>query len=511
MSRDIPALVCLLVMDGWGVAPPGPGNAIALADTPNFDGLSGEYPYTTLVASGEAVGLPPGQMGNSEVGHLNLGAGRTVFQDLTRINNAIEDGSFFDNAVLREAFDRARRAGSSVHLMGLVSDGGVHSDMGHIKALVRMAADIGCRKVFLHAFMDGRDTPPDSGIGYMQDICDYFRENGNAGVATVSGRFYAMDRDNRWERVKLAYDAIVNGAGPLQPDPLALVRDSYAAGVTDEFILPTVVIDEPSAHVREEDSVIFFNFRPDRARQLTRALTFREFSHFDRGSQPPLPWFVSMTEYDATFDVPVAYPPEKLRHVLAEVISSAGMKQLHIAETEKYAHVTFFFNGGEETVYPGEERVLIPSPTDVATYDEKPEMSARQVTDELCARLDADGFRFVIINLANCDMVGHTGDLGATIAAIEVVDECIGRIAEEVLEKGGVCLVTADHGNAEAMQGSNGEPETAHTSDRVPFIITMQCRLAEDYSLADIAPTVLDLLELPVPSEMTGRCIILDR
>ncbi len=511
MSRQIPSLVCLLVMDGWGIGPPGPGNAISLAHTPNFDHLSREYPNTTLIASGEAVGLPPGQMGNSEVGHLNLGAGRIVFQDLTRINKAIEDGSFFDNEALNQAFIRANIAGASVHLMGLLSDGGVHSDMGHIKALVEMAGRKGCQRVFLHSFMDGRDTLPESGLGYMEEIIDFFDGCGVGEVATVSGRFYAMDRDNRWQRVKKAYDAMVWGRGPYNPNPLAVLRDSYANGVTDEFVVPTVVNSEPEARIREQDSVIFFNFRPDRARELTRALTFREFRQFDRGPAPPLPWFVSMTEYDATFDVQVAYPPERLNNVLAEVISDAGMKQLHIAETEKYAHVTFFFNGGEETVYPGEERVLIPSPVDVPTYDQKPEMSARQVTDELCRRLDADGYRFVIVNLANCDMVGHTGNLGAAVTAVEVVDECIGRITGKVLSLDGVCLITADHGNAEMMLAENGGPETAHTCDRVPFIITMQCRLASDYSLADIAPTVLKLLQLPVPAEMTGRCIILDR
>lgn len=511
MSRQIPSLVCLLVMDGWGIGPPGPGNAISLAHTPNFDRLSREYPDTTLIASGEAVGLPPGQMGNSEVGHLNLGAGRIVFQDLTRINKAIEDGSFFDNEALNEAFTRACDAGASVHLMGLLSDGGVHSEMGHIKALMEIAGRKGCRRVFLHPFMDGRDTLPESGLGYMEEITAFLDGCGVGKIATVSGRFYAMDRDNRWQRVKKAYDAMVWGRGPHNTDPLAVLRESYADGVTDEFVVPTVVTNEPEARIREPDSVIFFNFRPDRARELTRALTFKEFRQFDRGPDPPLPWLVSMTEYDATFDVPVAYPPEKLNNVLAEVISRAGMKQLHIAETEKYAHVTFFFNGGKETVYPGEERVLIPSPVDVPTYDRKPEMSARQVTDELCRHLDANGYRFVIVNLANCDMVGHTGDLGATVTAVEVVDECLGRITGKVMELGGVCLVTADHGNAEVMRAESGGPDTAHTSDRVPFIITMQCRLASDYFLADIAPTVLELLQLPVPAEMTGRCIIRDR
>ncbi len=380
MSPAPPALVCLVVMDGWGPAPEGPANAVYLAKTPNFDRLERRYPHTTLVASGEAVGLPPGQMGNSEVGHLNLGAGRVVYQDLTRINLAIENGSFFENEVLTTAFDRVRSGGGSLHLLGLLSDGGVHSDIGHIEALLEMASRQGVEQVFLHAFMDGRDTPPTSGVEYMRHITGVMSARKLGAVATVSGRYYAMDRDNRWERVKRAYDAIVRGEGEHDSDPVGLLERSYAAGTTDEFIVPTVVREEEAARIRDGDSVIFFNFRPDRARELTRSLTDPGFEAFDRGPGPPMPYFVSMTEYDAEFTVPVAYPPEELRHVLAEVLSESGRKQLHIAETEKYAHVTFFFNGGIERAYPGEERVLIPSPTEVDTYDQKPEMSAREVT-----------------------------------------------------------------------------------------------------------------------------------
>ncbi len=511
MSGEIPVPVCMVVMDGWGIAPPGPGNAISLADTSNFDRLCQEFPSTSLIAAGEAVGLPPGQMGNSEVGHLNLGAGRIVYQDLTRINKSIEDGSFFENDALSTVFRNAGDNCRPVHLMGLLSDGGVHSDIGHIEALVEMASQQDCEQVYLHAFMDGRDTPPTSGREYVEEMAAFLRKSGRGEIATICGRFYAMDRDNRWDRVQQAYEAMVHGRGNHETDPLKVMDDSYAAGVTDEFILPTITSDDPRSRVHGEDSVVFFNFRPDRAREMTRTLIERDFDEFDRGPQPPLPVFVSMTEYDATFDVPVAFPPEELKHVLAEVLAEAGKRQLHIAETEKYAHVTFFFNGGVEKINPGEERVLIPSPADVATYDEKPEMSAYEVTDELCRRLREDDFDFIIVNLANCDMVGHTGFLEAAVKAVETVDECIGRISGEVTAAGGVCLITADHGNAEIMKGDDGEPETAHTSERVPFIITMEATLAEDYSLADIAPTVLDLLELPVPAEMTGRCIILDR
>ena len=496
------------MLDGWGIAPAGAGNAVSLAKTPNLDQLFKENPHTTLEASGEAVGLPPGQMGNSEVGHLNLGAGRIVYQDLTRINKAIEDGSFLKNGELLEAFKQARESQGSVHLLGLLSDGGVHSEIGHLKALIEMAKNENCGRLYLHMFLDGRDVPPRSGIGYVEEIDRFIKAETCGSIATISGRYYAMDRDHRWDRVKLAYDAIVHGSGPQNGDPLQLVRESYAADVTDEFVVPTVVDGSPESRIHDSDSVIFFNFRPDRARELSRTLIFEDFDGFDRGAGPPTPYFVSMTEYDATFPSPIAYPPEELKNVLAAVLSDAGKTQLHIAETEKYAHVTFFFNGGVEVEYPGETRKLIPSPTDVPTYDKKPEMSAREVTDTLCELLDSTFFDFIIINFANCDMVGHTGVLAATIKAVEVVDECVGRVVAKIQEKGGVCMITSDHGNAERMVDSDGGPDTAHTSDLVPLIVTSSVFLADGCTLGDVAPTVLRFLDIPIPAEMTGRCIV---
>ncbi|MBE0429462.1 MAG: 2,3-bisphosphoglycerate-independent phosphoglycerate mutase [Thermoleophilia bacterium] len=508
MAGADPSFVCLLVLDGWGIAEPGPGNAIAQADTPKLDRLYRIYPHTVLKAAGEAVGLPPGQMGNSEVGHLNLGAGRVVYQDLTRINLAIADGSFFLNQELVTAFARAGERDSAVHLMGLLSDGGVHSDIGHLKALVRMAKRLDCQRLFLHLFLDGRDVSPTSGFGYMETITDYLGDIGVGDVATVAGRYYAMDRDQRWERTRLAYDAIVHGHGPRNSDPLRVIENSYKEGVTDEFVIPTVVSGRPDSRIHDSDSVIFFNFRPDRARQLTRSLIIEDFDAFDRGPNPPLPWLVTMTEYDARFDAPVAYPPEELKNVLAAVLSKAGKTQLHIAETEKYAHVTFFFNGGVEAIYPGETRKLIPSPKEVPTYDQKPEMSAREVTAELVSMLDRQHFDFIIVNLANCDMVGHTGVVEAAVKAVEVVDECVGGITGKVQELGGVCIITSDHGNAERMVDPGGGPDTAHTTELVPLIITAPVKLAEGCALGDVAPTILKFLKLSVPRDMTGRCMV---
>lgn len=508
-SGEVPKPVCLLVLDGWGIASPGPGNAVTLARTPNLDRLFDEYPHTALKASGEEVGLPPGQMGNSEVGHLNLGAGRVVYQDLTRINQAIKDKTFLENPVLAEAFTRANDAGSSVHLLGLLSDGGVHSDILHLKALLEMAAREHCTRLFLHLFLDGRDVSPVSGIDYVEEIIRYTEAEGLGHIATISGRFYAMDRDNRWDRVKLAYAAMVHREGPHQPDALKLVRDSYAEDVTDEFVIPTVVDNSTDSRIRSDDSIIFFNFRPDRAREITRALSLKDFDGFDRGPKPPLPYLVTMTEYDDSFTSPIAFPPEEFKNVLPEVVSAAGKTQLHIAETEKYAHVTFFFNGGNEMTYPGEERVLIPSPTDVETYDKKPEMSARLVADAFCVLMDKKLFDFVIINFANCDMVGHTGIVEAAVAAVEVVDECVGRIVSKVLELDGVCLVTSDHGNAESMKDETGGPDTAHSTELVPFIVTRDAVLADGRALCDVAPTILDFMKIPVPPEMTGQSIVI--
>lgn len=509
MPGASPSFICLLLLDGWGIAEPGPGNAISLANTPNLDRLFQEYPHTAIQASGEAVGLPAGQMGNSEVGHLNLGAGRVVYQDLTRINLAIREGIFFENPELVKALVHSRDNRSSVHLIGLLSDGGVHSDIGHLKALLQMARQQqGCTDVFLHLALDGRDVSPTSGLEYMEEISAFILHEGVGEIATISGRYYLMDRDHRWDRTRLAYDAIVYGEGRHKRDPVQVIQDSYKEGITDEFVIPTIISDKPNSRVHSQDSVIFFNFRPDRARQLARALTLKDFDSFDRGPQPPLPYFVSMTEYDAILTTPIAFPPEELKNVLAVVLAKAGKTQLHIAETEKYAHVTFFFNGGVEKENPGETRKLIPSPTDVPTYDSRPEMSAREVTGEVCRLLDEQKFDFIIVNLANCDMVGHTGKLEAAVKAVEVVDECVGRIVEKVQSLGGVCLITSDHGNAERMIDRGGGPDTAHTTDFVPLIITAPVAIEENCSLGDIAPAILKLLNMEVPKEMTGRCFI---
>lgn len=510
MSAKEPSTVCLIVLDGWGIAPTGPGNAVTLADTPNLDRLFREFPHTELKASGEAVGLPPGQMGNSEVGHLNLGAGRVVYQDLTRINLAIDDGSFFENTELKKAFTHSRDRDSSVHLLGLLSDGGVHSDIGHLKALIELAGRQGCKNLYLHIFLDGRDVSPRSGIGYVEELIRYTEAEGIGSIATISGRFYAMDRDHRWDRVRLAYEAMVYGVGPHETDALKVVRDSYAKDVTDEFVLPTIVDDKPGSRIRTDDSVIFLNFRPDRARELTRSLIISQFEGFDRGLEPPFPYFISMTEYDASFKTPMAFAPETLKNVLAAVISDAGKTQLHIAETEKYAHVTFFFNGGVEKNYSGEIRKLIPSPADVQTYDKKPEMSAREVTRVFIKMIEEQKFDFAILNFANCDMVGHTGIIEAAIQAVEVVDECVGKVVSKVMENGGVCIITSDHGNAESMIDEDGGPDTAHTTGLVPLIVTRNFTLADDCALCDVAPTVLKFMNIPAPDEMTGRSIVVD-
>lgn len=508
MPGEEPSLVCLVVLDGWGLAPAGPYNAVTLASTPNLDRLNAEYPSTTIETSGEAVGLPAGQMGNSEVGHLNLGAGRVVYQDLTRINRAISDGSFFDNGELKKAFAHAREHDSSMHLMGLLSTGGVHSDITHLKALIEMGKKEDCLKLFLHLFLDGRDVSPTSGAAFVKEIMEFLRIEKIGEISTISGRYYAMDRDRRWDRTRLAYEAIVHGSGLHCPDPVKLVKDSYARGETDEFLVPATVNNSPSARIRSGDSVIFFNFRPDRARQLTQALAFKNFNDFDRGEGPPVPYFVCMSEYDATYKLPVAFKPEPLKNVLAEVLAKAGKTQLHIAETEKYAHVTFFFNGGVEEKYTGEIRKLVPSPADVPTYDKKPEMSAWQVVDDLYGLLDQQKFDFVVVNLANCDMVGHTGNLEAAIEAVEVVDGCVGRIVDKVQSLGGICFITSDHGNAERMNEADGSPSTAHTSGQVPLIVTDQINLASGCVLGDVAPAVLKFLKITVPDEMSGNCLI---
>ncbi len=501
--------VVLVVMDGWGYAPAGPGNAVALARTPVFDALWGAYPHTTLAASGEAVGLPPGQMGNSEVGHLNIGAGRVVYQDLTRITKAIEDGSFFRNRVLVQAMAKAAGRASRLHLMGLVSDGGVHSDLGHLEACLELARREGVRDVVVHAFLDGRDTPPKSAPGYLARVQKTMDRLGVGRYGVVSGRYYAMDRDGRWERTKLVYDALVYGDGLFAADAQAAVRAAYERGETDEFVRPTVVAPEVEARVRAGDVCLFFNFRPDRARQLTRAFFEREFDGFDRGPTPPAVDFVTMTRYKKEFPLPVAFEPEHLTNVLAEVLSAAGLRQLHIAETEKYAHVTFFFNGGVEAEYPGESRILVPSPRDVPTYDKKPEMSAFAVTDALVHRLGAGVCDFVVVNFANPDMVGHSGVIPATVKAVETVDACVGRVVDAVAALGGACLVTADHGNAEEMLQPDGSPNTAHSTNPVPFLATATgVKSCDGGRLCDLAPTILGLLGVAPPAEMTGTPLL---
>jgi 2,3-bisphosphoglycerate-independent phosphoglycerate mutase len=501
-----PRRAALVILDGWGCAPAGPGNAISLAHHPVWDSLWAKYPHVLLEASGEAVGLPPGVMGNSEVGHLTIGAGRIIYQDLSRINRAIADGSFFDNPVLVALVRRTQERGGSLHLMGLLSDAGVHSALGHVKALVQLAGREGLERIYIHAFMDGRDTSPTAGLDYVNELEEFLQVEGRGSIATVAGRYYAMDRDRRWARVKLAYDALVHSEAPAASSAAAAVRESYARGETDEFVLPTVVSADPVSRVKAGDGVIFFNFRPDRAREMCAALTQAGFTAFDRGQAPPLVDLVGMTEYDSRLGLGVAFPKEEPRHVLAEVISEAGLTQLHIAETEKYAHVTFFFNGGREAPFPGEKRCLVPSPKDVGTYDQKPQMSAYGVVDCLEKTISEDPVDFVVLNFANPDMVGHTGNIPATVAALEHVDSCLGRVVEILGAVGAKIMVTADHGNAEAMLQPDGSADTAHSTDRVPLVVLEErVKLREGAGLADIAPTLLCFLGLPAPPEMTGK------
>ncbi|MDL1955505.1 MAG: 2,3-bisphosphoglycerate-independent phosphoglycerate mutase [Candidatus Desulfofervidus auxilii] len=507
--------VVLIILDGWGLNPKKKGNAVALANTPVMDYLMATYPWTTLKAHGEAVGLPEGVMGNSEVGHLNLGAGRIVYQDVTRISKAIKDGNFFKNKILLEAMARAK--GKKLHLLGLVSDGQVHSSLDHLYALCKLAKEKGVNQVFIHAFTDGRDTPPKSALKYIEDVEENIKNIGVGKIATVSGRYYAMDRDNRWERIKLAYEAIVLGKGFLAKSAIEAVKNAYERGETDEFIKPTVIISdnkEPIATIDDNDVVIVFNFRADRVREITRALTSKDFSYFPRQKWPFLNYFVCMTEYDIKFNLPVAFPPENLKNILGEVISQQGWKQLRIAETEKYAHVTYFFNGGKEKPFPGEERCLIPSPKEVPTYDLKPEMSAPEVTVEFIKRLKTKKYQFIVLNFANGDMVGHTGVLEAAIKACETVDKCLGEILNEIKRQNGIAFVTADHGNAEEMiDDETGQPHTAHTLNPVPFIIVKdpvpKIKLKSGI-LGDVAPTILHLIGCSIPQEMTGRCLVVD-
>ena len=495
----------LIVMDGFGLRKETDGNAVAAAATPRLDQFFQEYAHTELSASGLDVGLPEGQMGNSEVGHTNIGAGRVVFQDLPRISKSIQDGTFFENPAYIHAMDACREHGASLHLMGLLSDGGVHSHLDHLFALMKMARDRGLEKVYIHAFLDGRDVSPTSGADFVARTVEKCRELGVGKIATVMGRFYAMDRDKRWDRVEAAYDAMVYGEGAaVNPVPVAAVKDAYANGITDEFVEP--VVCDPDGTISDNDSVIFFNFRPDRAREITRALVDPDFSGFTRQYFPVT--FVCTTEYDATMpNVEVAYPRISVRNGLGEYLSSMGLTQLRIAETEKYAHVTFFFNGGVETQFPGEDRVLVPSPK-VATYDLQPEMSAHEVADKCVERIESGAYDVIILNFANCDMVGHTGVFDAAVKAVETVDECVGRVVDATMKMGGIAMITADHGNAEVMTQPDGSPMTAHTTNPVPFILCGAGTELRKGRLADIAPTILDVMGLAVPEEMDGRTLI---
>lgn len=501
----------LVIMDGYGLAEAGPGNAVSLARTPNLDALFERYPDSRLCASGLAVGLPEGQMGNSEVGHLNIGAGRVVYQELTRIDQAIEDGSIFRNEVLAEAMDSAIAAGRAVHFMGLVSDGGVHSHISHLHALLEMARARRAERVYVHCFLDGRDVSPTSGAGFVRELEQRLAARGEGRVATVTGRYYAMDRDRRWERVERAWRALVLGEGGKTEVASDAIERSYAAGVTDEFVEPTVVTEagEPIAVLDDGDAVVFFNFRPDRAREITRALVDPDFDGFERPTRPELR-FVCLTEYDPTIPAPVAFPKDLPCCVLADVLAEAGLRQLHIAETEKYAHVTFFLNGGAEAPKAGEVRVLVPSPK-VATYDLQPEMSAPEVTRELVAAIDEDRADFYVVNFANCDMVGHTGVLDAAVRAVEAVDAGVGAVVDAIVRAGGEAVVTADHGNAERMVAPDGEAFTAHTVDDVPVIVVSDRvgGLRDGGILADVAPTLLDLMGVEPPSEWTGTSLLL--
>ncbi len=497
--------VCLIVLDGWGIAPDGPGNAVSLADTPVFDDLWAKHPHTQLIAMGPSVGLPEGQMGNSEVGHLNLGAGAIVPQDLARIDAAVQDGTLAENEVLQAALRGADR----VHLLGLVSDGGVHSSDRHLRALIELAGEWGIEDLVVHAFTDGRDTDPHGGVQYLADVQGWCDEVGAGRIGSVVGRYYAMDRDKRWDRLQLAYDLLVHGKGEHHAATgAAAAQAAYERDETDEFIRPTTVGEE--ARIRPGDAILGFNFRPDRMREITRALCEEGFAEIDRGGAPVFDRYATLAEYDEDWSYPVVFPPKRPALTIAEVISRRGLGQLHVAETEKYPHVTYFFNGGEEHPYEGEVRELVPSPRDVPTYDFKPEMSAREATDAFVRHFEAEQPAFAIINFANSDMVGHTGVIPAAVKAVETVDECLARVVAVVHAAGGACLVTADHGNSDHMLNDDGSPNTAHSLNPVPFIVTagFEGSLDGEGILADVAPTALALLGIEQPAEMTGRSLL---
>ena len=513
----------LIVMDGWGINPRKEGNAIALARTPNIDKLAGQWPHTAVKTSGEAVGLPEGQMGNSEVGHQNIGAGKRVLQDYTRVNESIKDGSFFQNPALLKAIEHVKKNGSQLHICGLLGDGGVHAHETHLEALLRLAHIHDIERVYIHSFTDGRDTSPTGGIEFMHHLQVRAREIGGehaAKVATVSGRYYAMDRDNRWDRTAMTYFAMTRGEGIRASSAVEAIQHSYEQGVTDEFIVPAVVMEDqqPVAVVKAGDALIHYNFRPDRARQLTKAFILEELppqaqGKFDRGPRLEDLQYVMMTEYEAGLDAPVAFRADEVEMPLARVISEQGMRQFHTAETEKYAHVTYFINGRRETPFPGEDRLLVPSPK-VPTYDLQPEMSAAGVTEEAVEHIRSGEYDLVIMNYANADMVGHTGVIEAAIKAVEAVDTGVGRVVEATLAVGGGLLITADHGNAEQLiEYDTGKPFTAHTTYPVPLYLVVpqlaHVRLRDDGILADVAPTILDVLHIPQPKDMTGRSLIL--
>lgn len=506
MMNNKPA--ALVILDGYGIGVPGSGNAIWEAKTPVMDTLMASCASTSLSASGLDVGLPDGQMGNSEVGHTNIGAGRVVYQDLPRITKAIEDGSFFVNSAYVKAIDDAKKKGGALHILGLLSDGGVHSHITHIFAMLEMAKRNGLEKVYLHCFLDGRDVGPKTGAGYVKMLSDKCAELGLGSIATIQGRFWGMDRDKRWERVQKGYDAIVRGIGQNASDPVAAVESSYKRDITDEFVEP--VVCDPKGMIKSGDSVIFMNFRPDRAREMTWALTGNLPEGADLLTEKLSLSFVCTAQYDGALDIPIAFPPEELDGTIGEYVSSLGIRQFRVAETEKYAHVTFFFNGGVETQYEGEERALVQSPREFATYDLIPQMSAEKVKNELVAAMDRGGYGLYVCNFANCDMVGHTGKTDAAIIAVETVDKCLGEVVEAAKRAGITLVVTADHGNADRMVEPNGSPNTAHTTNPVPLIVSgADVRLRDGGKLADIAPTLLDLMGLSKPEEMTGKTLLI--
>ncbi len=500
-------------MDGYGINAPADNNAISPITSPNVTKMLSTYPHSELQASGMNVGLPDGQMGNSEVGHLNIGAGRIIYQELTRITKAIQDGDFFTNPALVEVVEKAKKNNKKLHLMGLVSDGGVHSHIEHLFACIKLAKDMGLDNVYVHCFMDGRDVAPTSGKEFIQKLVDYMQSINFGTIATINGRFYAMDRDNIWDRVEKAYNAMVEGEGVMESDPVEAMQHSYDKGVTDEFMLPTVLTKDgaPVAKVAKGDSMIFFNFRPDRARQITRSFIFEDFKGFERKSGFLAPNFVSFTQYDVTFNdkLDVAYKPESYNNTLGEYLSKCGLKQFRIAETQKYAHVTFFFNGGVEAPNPNEDRILIDSPK-IATFDMMPEMSAYGVCDKAVETIKSGKYDVMILNFANCDMVGHTGVMDAAKKAVEVTDECVQKVVDAILSVGGQALITADHGNCDYMYEPDGTPFTAHTTNPVPFIAIGNDKVKglKDGKLCDIAPTMLEMMGLAIPAEMTGKSLI---